>query len=164
VTAYATAPWSELYVAMAGAAAALLGLLFVAVSINLQDVLRLAHLPLRAAETLSVLLALLATAVFVLAPDQARTTVGGELAVTGVLLLGLDGWARIRQGRVPGMQYRAVVVPVVIVAATGLPLVVAGVSLVAGAGGGLYWTVPALLAGFAGAVVNAWVLLVEILR
>jgi len=32
------------------------------------------------------------------------------------------------------------------------------------AGGGLYWTVPALLAGFSGAVVNAWVLLVEILR
>jgi hypothetical protein len=41
---------------------------------------------------------------------------------------------------------------------------VAGVSLVVGAGGGLYWTLPALLAGFVGAVLNAWVLLVEILR
>ena len=47
---------------------------------------------------------------------------------------------------------------------TGAPLVVAGATLVAGAGGGLYWTVPALLAGFSGAVVNAWVLLVEIVR
>ena len=51
-----------------------------------------------------------------------------------------------------------------IVAATGVPLAAAGLSLVAGAGGGLYWTVPALVAGFAGAVVNAWVLLIEILR
>ncbi|MGY1764059.1 hypothetical protein ACI79G_18655 [Geodermatophilus sp. SYSU D00779] len=40
--AYASEPWSELYVAMAGAAAALLGLLFVAVSINLEQVLRIA--------------------------------------------------------------------------------------------------------------------------
>jgi hypothetical protein len=45
-----------------------------------------------------------------------------------------------------------------------VPLVTAGATLVAGDGGGLYWTVPALLAGFAGAVFNAWVLLVEILR
>jgi hypothetical protein len=164
VTAYTTAPWSDLYVAMAGAAAALLGLLFVAVSINLQQVLRIASLPLRAGETLAVLLTLLATTVFVLAPGQARTTVGVELAVTGLLLLGLDGWARIRQGRVPGLPRQAAVVPVVIVAATGAPLAVAGVSLVMGAGGGLYWTLPALLAAFVGAVLNAWVLLVEILR
>jgi hypothetical protein len=52
----------------------------------------------------------------------------------------------------------------VIVACTGAPLVTAGATLVAGAGGGLYWTVPALVAGFVGAVFNAWVLLVEILR
>ena len=46
----------------------------------------------------------------------------------------------------------------------GAPLVTAGATLAAGAGGGLYWTVPALVAGFVGAVFNAWVLLVEILR
>ena len=164
MTAYVAEPWSDLYVAMAGAAAALLGLLFVAVSINLEQVLNLASLPLRAGETLGVLVVLLTTAVLVLVPGQTRSALGLELAATGLLLVAIDGWLRIRQRRPRDVPAHTVVVPVVIVALTGLPLVVAGVTLLAGAGGGLYWTVPALLAGFAGAVVNAWVLLVEILR
>src|SRR3954469_16863204 len=164
MAAYVAEPWSELYVAMAGAAAALLGLLFVAVSINLEQVLRIAWLPLRAGETLGVLVVLLATAVFVLVPGQSPTALGLELAGTGLVLIGSDGALRIRRGRPPGAPARSIVVPAVIVACTGVPLVTAGATLVAGEGGGLYWTVPALLAGFAGAVFNAWVLLVEILR
>ena len=162
--AYAPEPWSDLYVAIAGAAAALLGLLFVAVSINLEQVLRIAWLPLRAGETLGVLVVLLMTAVFVLVPGQSPTVLGLELAGTGLVLLGCDAALRVRRGRPPGAQARSIVVPAVIVACTGAPLVMAGATLVAGAGGGLYWTVPALVAGFAGAVSNAWVLLVEILR
>jgi hypothetical protein len=164
MAAYVAEPWSELYVAMAGAAAALLGLLFVAVSINLEQVLRIAWLPLRAGETLGVLVVLLATAVFVLVPGQSPTALGLELAGTGLVLIGSDGALRIRRGRPPGAPARSIVVPAVIVGCTGVPLVLAGATLVAGDGGGLYWTVPALLAGFAGAVFNAWVLLVEILR
>jgi hypothetical protein len=45
-----------------------------------------------------------------------------------------------------------------------LPLIVGGASLIAEAGGGLYWTVGGILGAIAGAVANAWVLLVEILR
>lgn len=164
MAAYVAEPWSELYVAMAGAAAALLGLLFVAVSINLEQVLRVAWLPLRAGETLGVLVVLLVTAVFVLVPGQSTTALGLELAGTGLVLIGSDGALRIRRGRPPGAPARSIVVPAVIVACTGVPLVTAGATLVAGEGGRLYWTVPALLAGFAGAVFNAWVLLVEILR
>jgi hypothetical protein len=33
-----------------------------------------------------------------------------------------------------------------------------------GTGGGLYWLVPSALLGIVGAVINAWVLLIEILR
>jgi hypothetical protein len=40
----------------------------------------------------------------------------------------------------------------------------AGVSLVAGAAGGLYWLVPAFVFVFVTAAVNGWVLLVEIKR
>jgi len=45
-------------------------------------------------------------------------------------------------------------------ASAALALVIGGASILAGAGGGLYWIVGAL----AGASINAWVLLVEILR
>jgi hypothetical protein len=45
-----------------------------------------------------------------------------------------------------------------------LPFVVAGVSLLRGAGGGLYWLVPGVVLCLVVAVLDAWVLLVEILR
>jgi hypothetical protein len=41
---------------------------------------------------------------------------------------------------------------------------VAGFSLIAHWGGGFYWLAPAALLGIVGAVYNAWVLLVEIVR
>lgn len=47
-TAYTAADWTDLYVASAGASAALTGLLFVAVSVNIQDFLEYAGLPARA--------------------------------------------------------------------------------------------------------------------
>ena len=41
---------------------------------------------------------------------------------------------------------------------------VAGITLAAKAGGGLYWLPPAILAAYAGALTDAWILLIEILR
>jgi hypothetical protein len=43
-------------------------------------------------------------------------------------------------------------------------MVVGGVSLIADAGGGLYWVFAAILLAFVSASINAWVLLVEIKR
>ena len=45
-----------------------------------------------------------------------------------------------------------------------VPCMIAGVSLAADWSSGLYWLVPTALLGIAGAVYNAWVLLVEIVR
>jgi hypothetical protein len=43
-------------------------------------------------------------------------------------------------------------------------LILAAVTLLAQAGGGLYWLVPSVLAAITFGLINAWVLLVEILR
>jgi modulator of FtsH protease len=45
-----------------------------------------------------------------------------------------------------------------------VPYVIAGISLIAGAGGGLWWLLAGIIGALVGAVINAWVLLVEILR
>jgi hypothetical protein len=49
-------------------------------------------------------------------------------------------------------------------AAATVPCTVAGFSLALHSGGGFYWLAPAALLGTVGAVYNAWVLLVEIVR
>jgi hypothetical protein len=43
-------------------------------------------------------------------------------------------------------------------------MVVGSASLIAETGGGLYWIVAGMVFAIAGAVANAWVLLIEILR
>jgi hypothetical protein len=48
--------------------------------------------------------------------------------------------------------------------AAALPFLVAAVSLLLEAGGGLYWLVPGVLFCLVVAVLDAWVLLIEILR
>ena len=51
--AYSTAEWESLFVAEAGASAALAGLLFVAISINLERILQGAGLSGRAGEAMT---------------------------------------------------------------------------------------------------------------
>jgi modulator of FtsH protease len=85
--AYDAAEWSDLFVATAGAAAALAGLLFVAVSINVERILSFRGLPERALEALLVLLGGLIASVLCLAPVE-TDTLGWLLLVAGVALLG----------------------------------------------------------------------------
>jgi hypothetical protein len=53
---------------------------------------------------------------------------------------------------------------VVITQVAVLPLLAGGVSLLLRAGGGLYWLVPGVVLCLVVAVLDAWVLLIEILR
>lgn len=161
-SAYDVQPWHEMYVMVGGASAALAGLLFVAVSINVDRIIAGQGLARRAGETLIVMVTLLVLSVFVLVP-QPRDALAVESLALGVLLFAaMLGRLRLHL-RSLGPAYRRVV-PTVILGIVAVPLVVAGVSLLVGAGGGLYWLVPAVVLGFIGAVVNAWVLLIEILR
>jgi hypothetical protein len=45
-----------------------------------------------------------------------------------------------------------------------VPLVIGGLSVLLETGGGLYWIAAGVVLAICGAVANAWVLLVEILR
>jgi modulator of FtsH protease len=129
--AYSAAEWQSLFVAEAGASAALAGLLFVAISINLARILQGAGLPGRAGEAIVLLVAVLVISTLALVPGQSPTVLGAEL-----LAAGLVAWS-VR---------------------------VAAVSLLLRAGGGLYWLVPGVVFCLVAAVLNAWVLLIEILR
>jgi modulator of FtsH protease len=163
--AYDPEQWHDLFVAVAGASAALLGLLFVAVSINLERILAYKGLPERALETLLLLLTVLVISVVGLIPAQSNVALGLELLVVSGLATAVVFRLPSRRTDSAGdepMQWR--------ISRLGLrlmgtvPLVIGALSVLVEAGGGLYWIAAGIVLAICGAVANAWVLLVEILR
>ena len=165
MAAYNTSEWSDLFVASAGASAALAGLVFVAVSINIERILKFEELPARAQMTVLLLLSVLLVSIIGLIPGQSSTALGAEL-----LGVGLAFGAAIAVLSKRGISRTAVVPGSVLLsrqlltAAGTLPFVIGAVSVLAEAGGGLYWTVGGMVFAIMAGVANAWALLVEILR
>jgi modulator of FtsH protease len=163
--AYSASAWESLAVAAATASATLAGLLFIAVSINLQRILEYPSLPARAAQTLILLTVPLVTGIFLLVPGQPRLVLGAELLGTAVLVGGFQLRMEVRTPRSDKQTTTAWILgrvsPPIITCGC---LAVAGATVLAGAGGGLYWVVPSVLAAIAFGLLNTWVLLVEILR
>jgi len=162
--AYDPAAWGSFCTALVSAAAALTGLLFVAVSLNLESILKNPEfLPPRAAETLAALLVVLTSCALTLVPQSTRLLGGELLAVSLALLAVTPRQLATRRDRPedPGAWHRA---RIATTAAPGVPAAIAGLSLIAHWGGGLFWLAPAALLGIAAAVYSAWVLLVEIVR
>ena len=164
--AYDVTRWTSFFVAEAGAAAALSGLLFVAVSINLDHILAFAWLPGRAGETIVILVNVLLVATLCLVPGQSRVALGIEITVVALVawLTPMIIQRRSRGKDDPDVERRWRHLRALTTQLATLPFIVAGVSLVACRGGGLYWTVPGVLLAFATAVFGAWILLVEIVR
>lgn len=161
--AYEPEAWNDLFVAAAGASAALAGLVFVAVSINLDRIIAGEGLPDRALQALMQLIAVVIASLLVLAPGQSTTALGVELLVVGALVavgsMVLLGRAQAADSSRDGWPARRIAI-----AFGTVPIAAAGASLLAESGGGLYWLFAGIILAIVGAVLNAWVLLVEILR
>ena len=163
--AYSTAEWDSLFLAEAGASAALAGLLFVALSINLERILKGAGLPGRAGEAIMLLLAVLVVATWALVPGQSSTVLAAELLGSGLVVWLIVVGIHVQAVRGHVAPSRSLLVRRIVLAqAAILPLMIGGVSLLFRVGGGLYWLVPGILLCLLVAVLDAWVLLVEILR
>jgi hypothetical protein len=163
--AYDPEQWHDLFVATAGASAALLGLLFVAVSINLERILAYEGLPERALETLLLLLGVLIVGIVGLIPAESTVALGLELlavaAIVALIVLRLPGTSAEETGKEPP-RWRLSRIGVRLMGT--VPLVIGSLSILFEAGGGLYWIAAGIVLAIVGAVANAWVLLVEILR
>lgn len=157
--------WENFFVAEVGASAALAGLLFVSVSVNLTRILALPGLPGRAGMTLIVLGQVLLISTCLLVPGQRAALAGAEtLAISAV------AWAAIVviETHMPRPEYAGVRRDVALRWALSQlatwPFIVAGLVLLTGRAGGLDWTVPGVLFSFVYVFIQAWVLLVEINR
>ena len=157
--------WTTFFAAQVGASAALTGLVFVALSINLVRIIELPQLVHRAAEALIILVAPVLVGLAVLAPSTSRRTVGvvafviAAVAATLVNLLLLRGRAHAR-GR-PVFEFR---IRVAVAELAVIPAVVGSALLIANSTSGLRAIALGAALSIVGGMVDGWVLLVEILR
>lgn len=156
--------WSEFFVASAGAAAALAGLLFVALSINVREILAYPWLPARAASTVALLIGALVVACVALLPGLDDPVLGVVLLVATALTWAVPTLLRVRAHRGPTTTPHPQAVNLMLVQAATLPGIVGSVMVIGGSANGLYALAVGIILSFVVAVVNAWVLLIEILR
>jgi hypothetical protein len=161
--AYHLAPWSDFFVAAAGASAALAGLVFVAVSINVERILKFPGLPERGLTTVLLFVTVLLVSLFALAPGQTVHAFGIEVLALGLAALAFMA-PRAMRSRATADEPSHVGSALAIVLCATVPFLVAGISLLTDTGGGVYWVLAGFTTSIIGAVANAWVLLVEILR
>ena len=168
--AYEIGEWESFALAHLGASAALLGLVFVGISINLRDIVGSGRLVHRAAEAVVLLGAVLATATVVLIPGQRRGVLSTELIVSAVVVFAVvfflqrDAATQLAEPGTPGPPPVSVAIRRFLGLGSAVVIAIAGLTLAAEVGGGLYWWPVAVLAAYLGALLNAWILLIEILR
>ncbi|MBX3083232.1 MAG: hypothetical protein KF716_16490 [Anaerolineae bacterium] len=157
--------WSSFFFAQVGASAALTGLLFVGVSINLNKILSTKALPNRALQALVFLLTVLVVSSLLLVPQQGQSVIGGEVLTAGVVMWAVVLIIDIRTRRTIDAAFRREIsTNIALNQITALPYVIAGVSILVWGSGGIYWLVPAVLLSIIKAMMDAWVLLIEINR
>jgi hypothetical protein len=162
--------WHDFFLAQAGAAGVLTGLVFVGASINLQQIVSDpgSGLPGRVAEALILLVGVLTASVLLLVPGQGQVMVGAEVLVVGLATWGwvvLIQLARLRSWQAMRADLRqAYVLRVALGQIATLPVVVAGIAVLVGGLGGLYWLVAGMVFSIIVALFEAWVLLIEINR
>jgi hypothetical protein len=157
--------WANFFVALAGAAAALTGLIFVGVSISLKSILATAHLSGRAVESIFLLMTILIIALLCLVPGQSPLSLGIEIGIIGVV-----GWVIMVKTDLRMLKtaeadhkrhYRR---NLLFSQLAVVPYLLAAVVLVAVGPVGFYWLIPGIIFSFLKALVDSWVLLVEIHR
>jgi hypothetical protein len=162
--------WHDFFLATAGAAAVLAGLVFVGVSINLEMIMAnpIYGMAGRALEALVLLVAVLVVSTLLLVPGQGMILAGVEVLVVGIAVWA--GIVAIQLLQLPNVRSlepslrRHFVARVVLGQVATLPMVAAGVGVLLWDVGGLYLLVAGVMLSMLVAVEEAWVILVEIHR
>jgi hypothetical protein len=163
--AYNAADWHDFYVMTGGAAAALAGLLFVALSLHAREIKANAFFSNRAVGTLMSLVSMLIISGAVLIPGQPIVLVGAEVEAAALLFVAFIARQILTRGRdAPPvastwmhrlMEFAGGTIWIVL-------FNVAGVSLLVQLGGGLYILAVVMFFMFAWNIYIAWILITEV--
>jgi modulator of FtsH protease len=164
--------WHDFYVMAGGAAAALTGLVVVALSLHAKAIM--AH-PLFRDRAFAAIVALM-TQVFisgaVLVPSQPSAALGVEIGIVALFWLGRSMWAvpyiRGNAARMRGRAHeyrrsaRHWVIEWTVWIAWVIALIASAAQLIAGSVTGMYFLAAAMVLMFGSQVWNAWVLVAEV--
>jgi modulator of FtsH protease len=157
--------WVNFYGAAAGAAAALTGLVFVALSINLSRVLAMPGMSARAGEGVALLGLALLVSLQSLIPRQSLAALGWEIgpaALAAWTLPLLLQWHSLRNGHF--QRYFHLIVRAGLHQASTVPILIASYLLMNSHADARYWLAYGILLTLVAGMLSAWVLLVEIIR
>ena len=155
--------WSEFAVAMAGAAAALAGLIIVAMSVNIDRILKAPSVAARGASAIGSLVIGVGAGCLMLIPGQPLWVFGLEVIVGAALLWGLWGvmlrevLADARPGMPSFPRYSILFIAPALYTVGGVLALLGGVA-------GIAWVAAGAIVSIIVGVVVAWIALVEILR
>jgi hypothetical protein len=162
VSAYDAGAWHDFFVTAGTAAAALTGLLFVALSIQLDRVLGHPEHRFRARGNFFGLTVVMVMALVVLIPTFSGRWLGVALIVPNVSAAAVNAW-HIRRV-LPTFFTGSIVFPLRVALSYVLIAmgIVGGVSVIVGAGGGLIWPAIESIGMLLIALLGAWSLLVGV--
>jgi modulator of FtsH protease len=157
--------WHDFLIALAGASGVLVGLLFVAMSISLDQLLKAPHLISRGAGCLALIAGILMMCCALLVPDL------GQTAIAWIILLGAIGlWGVVTATGVRAFEegkatYRKQgIVAIVFFQLATLPQVAAGIGVFLVGTDALYLLAAGFMIAFIVAVLDSWVLMIEVRR
>ena len=158
-------PWHDFAVATAGAAGALAGLIMVAISVNVKEIIAGPGLAARAGATIASVMVILVSASALLIPHQAALWLGLELAAFGCVAVCFQVDAARRMFSVStGAPLVSKIVNATLGVGALLWVVFGGIVVATGSPVGLVHVAGGFITIFITAVLNAWVLMIEILR
>ena len=152
--AYKIEFWHDLYVMLGGSAAALAGLIFIAMSLQIGAIAKNEVFRARASSNTFMIVTLVINAAAILVP-QGTVALGIELCFTALLYVPFFLWRTLRVKRITkSIPKRAFI-------STFFPIIgfMGGVSLIFQSGGGMYIIAIQSVAILAWAIFNAWSLM-----
>ncbi|MEO8446870.1 MAG: hypothetical protein ABI528_05210 [bacterium] len=157
--------WQGFYLASAGAAAALTGLLFVGISINISKILAYESLIDRSSISIVLLMNALIVSLCSLVPGQTDAFQGIEIITTGLIswLIVTMKDRKIYRSK-NGINRKKYILLIVIDQIAMMPFVIAGAIIFTGCDCGHYWIVSGIIFSLIKAILDSWVLLIEINR